>query len=182
MRNLLLAATLLLAGCHYSETASEKVTSDGAVTHIETSTDINGVHAKIALELTHFVLRTPANGQTTAAAYLTVKNTGATADRLQSVSCTCAAGAAFHITTHKDGMTSMEEAPNGFPLPAGQTLVFAPGGNHIMLTGVTGAPKEGDFVDIVLTFAKAGPITLHVPVRDTVVGDRSTDAMSGMKM
>jgi len=177
MKRVLLAATLLLAGCNYSETASEKMTSDGAVTHIEKSTDINGVQSKIELELTRFVLRTPANGQTTAAAYFTVKNKGASADRLQSVSCSCAAGAAFHITTHKDGMTSMEEAPDGFPLPAGQTLVFAPGGNHVMLTGLTGAPKEGDFVDLTLTFAKAGPVVLKVPVRDTVLGGDSNSAM-----
>ncbi len=179
-----LAAALLLAGCHYSETASEKITSDGAVTHISKSVDANGVKSTSKLELTRFAMRTPANGQTMAAAYFTVKNTGNAADRLQSVSCTCAAGAMFHVTTHKNGMVEMDEAPDGFPLPAGQTLVFAPGGNHIMLTGVTGAPKEGDTVDIVLTFAKAGPVTLHVPVRDTVTADNPSGSgtMSGMKM
>jgi copper(I)-binding protein len=79
-------------------------------------------------------------------------------------------------------MASMNEVPDGFALPAGKTLVFAPGGNHIMLTGLTGALKEGDFADIVLTFAKAGPVTLHMPVRDAPFSDDSAGAMSGMKM
>ena len=181
-RIVLVAAALLLGGCHYSETASEKITSDGAVTHISKSTDINGIQSKIELELTRFAMRTPPGGQATTAAYVTVTNKGSSADRLVSVSCACAASAMFHTTTHVNGMTGMADAPDGFPLPAGQTVVFAPGGNHIMLMGLTCAPKEGDFVDIVLTFAKAGPVTLHMPVRDAPLSDDSADAMSGMKM
>ena len=86
----------------------------------------------------------------------------------------------LHTTTHNNGMVGMNET-DGFALPAGQTLVFKPGGDHIMLMGVTGAPKEGDFEDIVLTFAKAGPVTLHMPVRDAPLSDNSSDGMSGMK-
>ena len=109
-------------------------------------------------------------------------NTGPNADRLLSASCTCAASAMLHTTKRVNGMVEMDEA-DGFALPAGQSLVFAPGGNHIMLMGVTGAPKEGDFEDIVLTFAKAGPVKLHVPVRDApFADDYSGGAMSGMKM
>jgi copper(I)-binding protein len=181
-RIIAVAAAVLLSGCHGSETASEKITSDGAVTHIVKSADVNGVKTTTDLAFTHFALRTPPNGQTTAAAYVTVTNKGSSADRLVSVSCACAQSAMFHTTTHDNGMVGMADMPGGFALPAGQSLVFKPGGNHIMLMGVTNAPKEGDFVDIVLTFAKAGPLTLHMPVRDAPLADDSSDAMSGMKM
>jgi len=181
-RIVLLAAALLLAGCHYSETASEKITSDGAVTHVSKSVDANGATSTIDLELARFAMRTPPGGQTTTAAYVTVTNKGPSADRLVSVSCTCAQSAMFHTTTHTNGMVGMADMADGFALPAGQTLVFAPGGNHIMLMGVTGTPKEGDFADIVLTFAKAGPVTLHMPVRDAPLSDDSAGAVSGMKM
>jgi hypothetical protein len=76
----------------------------------------------------------------------------------------------------------MQDVADGFPLPAGQSLVFKPGGNHVMLMGLTGTLKEGDAVDLVLTFAKAGPVTLHVTVRDAPLSDDSAAAMSGMKM
>jgi copper(I)-binding protein len=175
------AAALCLAGCHYSETASEKITSDGAVTHIVKSTNVNGVQSKIELEVTRFAMRTPPNGQTTTAAYFTVTNKGSSADRLTGVSCACAQSAMLHTTTHDNGMTGMAKA-EAFPLPAGQSLVFAPGGNHVMLMGVTAGLKEGDYVDLVLTFAKAGPVTLHMPVRDAPLRNDSSDAMSGMKM
>ncbi len=172
---------LPLVACH-AETTEGTMSSSGGNVTVSSTVDINGKVTKSAMAFTAFAMRTPANGQTMSAAYFTVTNTGSSADRLVSVSCACAASAMFHTTTHTNGMVEMNEAPDGFALPAGQTLVFKPGGNHIMLTGVTGAPKEGDFENIVLTFAKAGPVTLHMPVRDAPLSNDSTSAMSGMKM
>jgi len=175
-----LLLVLPLVACHAETTEGTTSSSGGDVT-VSTTVDINGKVTRSALAFTAFALRTPAGGQTTAAAYVTVANKGDSADRLVSVSCTCASGAMFHTTTHINGMVGMAVA-NGFALPAGQTLVFAPGGNHIMLTGLTVAPKEGDYENIVLTFAKAGPVTLRMPVRDAPLSDDSAGAMSGMKM
>jgi copper(I)-binding protein len=174
-------AALALTACN-SETAEKTTTSNGGKTTVSSTVDVNGKVSRSALAFSAYAVRTPPNGQTTTAAYVTVANNGQSADRLVSVSCACAAGAMFHTTSRVNGMASMNEVPDGFALPAGKTLVFAPGGNHIMLTGLTGALKEGDFADIVLTFAKAGPVTLHMPVRDAPLGDDSARAMSGMKM
>jgi len=160
-------AVLCLAGCHgRSEESSQVVNADDHKVHIQKSSEVNGVRSVTDLEFTRFAMRTPPNGQTTTAAYFTVTNKGPTADRLLSVSCACAQGAMLHTTTHTDGMVGMSEVTDGFALPAGQTLVFAPGGNHVMLTGLTGTLKEGDTADLVVTFAKAGPVTLHLTVRD----------------
>ena len=176
----LACVSLALTACNSETTAASTSSTQGKVT-VASTVDVNGQVTKSALAFSAFALRTPANGQTTAAAYVTVTNNGPTADRLVSASCACAQSAMFHKTTRTNGMTSMDEV-DAFPLPAGKTLVFAPGGNHIMLMGVTGGLKEGDFADIVLTFAKAGPVTLHMPVRDAPLSDDSSAAMSGMKM
>ncbi len=174
-------AALFLAGCHgHGETSSQTVSADDHKVHIQKSEDVNGVKSATDLVFTRFALRTPPNGQTTTAAYFTVTNKGPSADRLTRVSCACAQSAMFHTTTHSNGMAAMNEA-DAFPLPAGQTLVFAPGGNHVMLMGVTGPLKEGDGVDLVLTFAKAGPVTLHLTVRDAPLADDTSAATSGMK-
>jgi len=174
---------LLLAGCYnHGSTSSQAITRNDKSLRIQKSSDADGVKSETDLAFTRFALRTPPNGQTTTAAYFTVTNNGPAADRLTGVSCACAQSAMFHTTTHANGMAGMADAPDGFALPAGQTLVFAPGGNHVMLTGITGALKEGDFVDLILTFAKAGPVTLHMPVRDAPLSDDSSAAMSGMKM
>ena len=173
-------AFLALSACtdaKVEKSETHEQTTDGRTT-MSTTVNVNG-HA---LAFHAYAVRTPPNGQTSTAAYFTVTNTGSSADRLQSVSCACAQSAMLHTTTRTNGMVSMTDTPDGFPLPAGQTLVFKPGGNHVMLMGVTGALKEGDRVDLTLTFAKAGPVTLHVPVRDAPLSDDSGDAMSGMKM
>ncbi len=169
----------MLSACH-AETTAGSTSSSGGNVSVSRTTEVNGKVMKSALAFSAFAMRTPPGGQTTTAAYVTVTNTGSSADRLISASCTCATSAMLHTTTHSNGMVGMNEA-DGFALPAGQTLVFKPGGDHIMLMGVTGAPKEGDFEDIVLTFAKAGPVTLHMPVRDAPLSDNSSDGMSGMK-
>jgi len=181
---LVLACTAVaLSACHAETTAGSTSSSGGNVT-VSSTVDINGKVTKSALAFSAFAMRTPSGGQTMTAAYVTVANIGSTADRLVSASCICASSAILHTTTHTNGMVGMAQT-DGFALPAGQTLVFKPGGNHIMLMGVTGAPKEGDFEDVVLTFAKAGRVTLHMPVRDAPLSDDSTagdNAMSGMKM
>ena len=179
----LAGAALVLSACHAETTAGSTSSSGGNVT-VSATVDVDGKVTRSTLAFSAFAVRTPSGGQTMTAAYVTVANTGSTADRLVSVSCTCASSAMMHTTTHTNGMVAMAET-DGFALPAGQTLVFKPGGNHIMLTGVTGTPKEGDFEDVVLTFAKAGPVTLHMPVRDAPLSDDSAagdNAMSGMKM
>ena len=174
-------ATLALTACSGEKTEKSEQTTDGKTT-VSSTVDVNGQVTKSALAFSAYAMRTPPGGQTMTAAYFTVRNTGSSADRLVSVSCACAASAMMHTTTRTNGMVGMTEAPDGFALPAGKTLVFAPGGNHVMLSGLTGALKEGDVVNVVLTFAKAGPITLHVPVRDAPLSDDSSAAMTGMKM
>jgi periplasmic copper chaperone A len=58
----------------------------------------------------------------------------------------------------------MRQAPS-FPVPAGGSLVFRTGANHLMLMGLKRKPMVGDIVTFVLHFATSAPITVRVPVR-----------------
>ncbi len=150
-------------------------------TTVAHSSDINGVVTSNAISLTGYAMRPALGNNTSTAAYVTVANTGNTPDRLVSASCACAASVTLHTMTMANGMMSMAEQKDGFAIAAGQTLVFAPGGNHIMLEGLTAKPQEGGHQAVTLHFEKAGDITVTMPVTNTIpAADHS--GMAGMKM
>lgn len=91
------------------------------------------------------------------AAYVEITNRGAEADTLVDAASPLAAMAMFH-----GGSMAMLAS---VVIPAGGTVTFAPGGAHIMLTAFTSMPKAGDSLALTLTFARAGSVTLHLPVR-----------------
>lgn len=51
-------------------------------------------------------------------------------------------------------------------IPAGEDVVFEPGGKHVMLMGLAKPLAKGDSFELTLTFEKAGDITITVPVLD----------------
>lgn len=68
----------------------------------------------------------------------------------------------LHETTGDgSGGMSMREKEGGFTVPAGQTLSFEPGGNHIMLMGLTRpiTPGEEITLDLVTAEGTAVPAT-----------------------
>ena len=62
------------------------------------------------------------------------------------------------------GMMTMVEVPR-VEVPAGATVEFKPGGYHIMFRDLIGTLTTGQTVDLTLTFANAGPITVKAEVR-----------------
>ena len=99
---------------------------------------------------------TPGNAKT-GAIYLTITNTGATSDTLEgAVSTPAAEHADLHEMKMENGVMEMRPVPD-LTIDAGKTVVLAPGGYHVMLTGLKAPLKEGETVPITLTFAHAGP-------------------------
>lgn len=49
-------------------------------------------------------------------------------------------------------------------VPAGGTVVFEPGGLHVMLLDVDEL-SEGDSIEVVLEFEESGPITIEAAVQ-----------------
>ena len=63
-----------------------------------------------------------------------------------------------------DGMMQMVQIEQGLTLRADQSLEFVPGGNHVMLMGMTRALKDGDSFAVALSFEGAPPMTFKVTI------------------
>ncbi|MFB6887924.1 copper chaperone PCu(A)C [Kitasatospora sp. NPDC056327] len=101
----------------------------------------------------------PAGGM--AAGYLTVRNEGGQGDELVKVS----SPGATSVTMHRSTATTMEQVER-LDVPAKGTLQLARGGNHLMIMGWQKAPALGDEVELDLTFARTGTISVKVPVKE----------------
>jgi periplasmic copper chaperone A len=117
--------------------------------------------------------RASAGAATTGAAYVTLTG-GKQADRLVAVSTPVATTAEVHETTNDDGVMKMRPMP-GVPIPPGQSVVFAPGGIHIMLMGLRQKLTAGQNFPLTLTFAQAPPVTVDVRVRG--IGEPASGSM-----
>jgi len=106
-------------------------------------------------------------GSGNGAAFFTVTNNGAEADRLVSASTTVAAVVEIHEIVDKDGLKEMRPLEHGLEIPAGATVTLAPGGYHIMMIGLTEDLNAGMTFELTLTFEKAGEVTVTVPVQRT---------------
>ena len=69
----------------------------------------------------------------------------------------------------ENGMMKMAQLTEGLPLAAGQAVELKPGGNHLMLIGLTAPLVAGETVPLTLTFQDAKGVTtqqtLKLPVR-----------------
>lgn len=99
------------------------------------------------------------------ACYLEITNTGHEPDRLVSAASPAAAKVELHTHLMDNGVMKMRPV-EAFEIAPGEPQVLRPGGNHIMLMGLTGPLKPGTSFPMTLTFAKAGAVTVDVPVQE----------------
>lgn len=92
------------------------------------------------------------------AVYLTVVN-GGTDDALVGVTSPDGTAATLHVT---EG-TTMKDTEE-IDLPTGGSVQMRPGGSHVMLSGLTRDVAEGQNVTVILSFRRATPLTITVPV------------------
>jgi copper(I)-binding protein len=107
----------------------------------------------------------PADAGADDAVYLTITNGQLKQDVLVGASTPVAARAVINQTaTDASGMTAMH--PSGpIMIRAGQDLVLAPGGYHVMLTALKQALIAGTTFPLTLTFEQTGPVTVAVDVK-----------------
>jgi hypothetical protein len=103
-------------------------------------------------------------GSDATAVYLTLHNAGAQADRLLSASTPAAARAELHATMIMSGGTATMKSLPALDVPVGGTVSMAPGGMHLMLSGLKQPLRAGDRLSLTLKFAKAGSMTIAVPI------------------
>lgn len=76
-------------------------------------------------------------------------------------------GTELHETADDGSGTSvMREVGGGFAIPAQGALALEPGGNHLMLMGLTGPLRAGDEVRFTLTFSDDSTLSFTAPVKD----------------
>jgi hypothetical protein len=102
-----------------------------------------------------------------AGGFLTIENTGTEPDRLVSAISDIAGDTQIHEMAMEGDVMKMRQLVDGLPIPAGGTVVLAPGGFHIMFMGLKQSLVEGETVTVTLTFEKAGTVDVILPIAAT---------------
>ena len=157
------AAALVLAGC--APTADAEPAAVAPTTAAENVT-IADAWVKAADE-----------GMTAAFGELT--NTGDTEVSVLASTSAAATMTELHETVDDgSGSMSMQEKEGGFVLPAGGTLVLEPGGNHLMLMGLTAPLVAGDEIEITLSFSDGSEFTFAAPAKDFSGANETYDLLT----
>ena len=110
-----------------------------------------------AIEIQHPWARPTVAGQIAGGGYLAIRNTGSAADRLLGGTAVGAATVEVHEMRMDGDVMRMREL-KALELPAGKLVTLAPGGLHLMLTGLKAPLKLGDKLAVKLRFEKAGEV------------------------
>lgn len=122
-----------------------------------------GAHAGDVAVTDAFARASASPAATSAAAYLTIENSGDQADHLLSVTTPAAQSASLHRTVVTGDVVKMEEV-SALALPAHGSVQMKPGGLHIMLMGLAAPLRKGDAIEVTLGFEHAPSVTVAVPV------------------
>ncbi len=129
-----------------------------------------GAAAEAAISLKGAWVRALPPSQPNTAAYLIIENTGTEEAEVVAAKAAGAERVEFHTTREVDGYVRMEQLTT-LKVAAGQTLVLAPGGAHLMLLGLAAMPTSGDTVQLCLAFATGTEVCTDAPVRKGVSED-----------
>lgn len=110
-------------------------------------------------------VRMPPPVADTAAGYLVLRNSGDHDATIVSVECDAAAEPEFHSMEHHDGMVHMQKMDT-VVIPAGGSISFVPGGNHLMLKGLKRELRAGDHIMLKIGISGGESVAVHAEVRD----------------
>lgn len=97
------------------------------------------------------------------AGFMTIRNTGAVADRL--VAATSPVAGRVELHTHlRDGDVMRMRPVQDIPVPAGGSATLQPGGLHLMFMGLNRPLVAGETIPVTLRFAEAGEVTVQLRV------------------
>ncbi len=92
------------------------------------------------------------------AAYLSITNQGAMADRLLAVESSLAHKTELHTMDVTNGVMKMRQTHGGIAIPVGKTIQLAPGKFHVMLIGLKAPLNADENYQVTLVFEKAGKV------------------------
>jgi copper(I)-binding protein len=108
-------------------------------------------------------VRLPAATGRPGAGYMVVQG-GAQADALVSASSPSAERVEMHSMSTDGGVMRMRAEPS-IAIPAGQSVAFQPGGNHLMLFGLDPRLKPGERVQLTLRFQSGATVNVQAQAR-----------------
>lgn len=142
-----------LAACGSGDSASDNPTGQAA-------TFTNGVIPEVMNDMT--------------ALYGTVGNPNSTEITLTGCSAEIAGMCQIHEVIQKDGKETMQQVPNGLPIPANGSVELKTGSYHIMLMDIKNKPAVGSTVPVTLQLSN-GDInvsgTVEARVKEPVPGN-----------
>ena len=116
-----------------------------------------------AIEVVHPWARPTIIPKRPGVAYLGIHNQGTDADRLIGGRAAGVGKVEIHRAEQKGGVMTMSRV-KAIDVPAGGMIDLGPGGFHLMLFGLEAPLKDGDTVEMTLTFERAGDVSVAVPV------------------
>lgn len=158
------ALALSLAACSGGgETGSSASSDGGSDAGADSTGGTSGAGA--ALSIADPWAKAADDGMT--AAFGTVRNDGDQAVTIIGARTDAAQEVQLHETADDgSGGMSMQEKEGGFELAAGATLELTPGGEHLMLMGLTAPLQPGDALDITLELADGTEVPFTATVKD----------------
>ncbi len=116
------------------------------------------------LELTAGFTKAMLPGQPVGGGFITITNKGGEDDKLVSATSDKAGEVQLHEMAMEGDVMKMRQLNDGIAIPAGETVELKPGGLHLMFFKVSEPFKEGETVNVTLTFEKAGAVDVALPV------------------
>ena len=123
----------------------------------------SGAAGADGIMITDALARASAGAAKNAAAFMTLKNHSGRDDHLVAVRTARARKAELHTHIHHQGVMRMRPVAR-ITVPAGAAATLKPGGDHVMLMGLTAPLKKGDSLSLTLVFEHAGEIAVAVPI------------------
>ena len=117
------------------------------------------------LQVSDAYIRTMPPGRTTTAGFLAVTNNGEQTCEITGFESPLSRRVEMHEHLHADGMMRMRPVTGTLALTAGETLIFKPGGLHIMLFNIGSTLSVGDVTQLQLNTDQCGSIEFTATIR-----------------
>jgi len=125
--------------------------------------------------------RATPKGAAVGAGYLTIRNTGTSADKLIGGSADFAESVQVHEMSNAGGVMKMRQV-DGLDIPAKGSVTLKPSSVHLMFQGLKQPLVAGQSVKVTLTFEHAGAAPVEFKVNGVGAMKPAGDSMGGMKM
>lgn len=152
----------VISACEASPPSPESVVPENVVSENVAPEDPTLEDASWQIESAHIKAMAP--GQNRAAAYLVLRNLGQQDRQILGLQAGIAGHTEVHRHTYEDGMMKMRQVQHAL-VPAQGSLVFEPGGYHIMLLDVAEPPVVGSQFSVTIEFDGGERFTFPVDVR-----------------